>query len=332
MKDNKPQAGRIRLNTQGRDRKVDLVVLGELNVDLLLYGNVVPAFGQAEKLVEDAALTVGSSSAIFAHQAARLGLQVTFAGKVGEDTFGHFMLDRLQEAGIDITEVVVDPGIKTGITLHLVREDDRAMLTYPGSIAAMRAEEVGNDLLRTTRHVHVGSYFLQEGLQEGLPELFACAQEAGATTSLDPGWDPAESWNSGLHEVLNHTDVFIPNEQELLAVAGEEDLESALKHFAHVPTVVVKRGAEGAVARGEGVLVSCKPPRVRVADTTGAGDNFDAGFLFGVLRGEDLERALQIGCICGALSTKGHGGVEGQPDINDVERFLLATFKEEDSA
>ncbi len=84
----------------------DLLVIGELNVDLLLYGYVTPVFGQAEKLVDDAVMTVGSSSAIFAHQAARLGLEVAFCGKVGADAFGTFMTDRLERAGIDTSAEV----------------------------------------------------------------------------------------------------------------------------------------------------------------------------------------------------------------------------------
>jgi sugar/nucleoside kinase (ribokinase family) len=171
------------------DAAFDIVVIGELNVDLLLYGeDVMPAFGQAEKLVDDAVLTVGSSSAIFAHQAARLGLRVAFAGKVGPDVFGEFMVDRLARASVETSAVVVDPGVKTGVTVHLIRGMDRAMLTYAGSIAALRPDEIDETLLADTRHVHLGSYFLQRGVQPGLPEVFARARETGATTSLDPGW------------------------------------------------------------------------------------------------------------------------------------------------
>jgi sugar/nucleoside kinase (ribokinase family) len=305
------------------DAAFDIVVIGELNVDLLLYGeDVMPAFGQAEKLVDDAVLTVGSSSAIFAHQAARLGLRVAFAGKVGPDVFGEFMVDRLARASVETSAVVVDPGVKTGVTVHLIRGMDRAMLTYAGSIAALRPDEIDETLLADTRHVHLGSYFLQRGVQPGLPEVFARARETGATTSLDPGWDPEESWDSDLREVLAHTDVFLPNEQELLALVGGTILEDALESFEESLTVVVKRGDAGAVARGNGSTVTCSPPRVEAVDTTGAGDSFDAGFLFGLLKGYDLERALEAGCLCGALSTEKAGGVEAQPDLGTLRPLV----------
>jgi sugar/nucleoside kinase (ribokinase family) len=301
----------------------DVVVIGELNVDLLLYGkDVTPRFGQVEKLVDDATLAMGGSSAIFAHQAARLGLRVAYIGKLGADAFGAFMRNRLQEAGIDTSAIVVDSGVKTGLTVHLVRGADRAMLTYPGAIAALGHEEVDVAVLESARHVHVGSYFLQKGIQRGLPLLFNRVREAGATTSLDPGWDPEETWNSGLREVLPHTDLFLPNEQELLALARKPTLEEAFERFREVPAVVVKRGASGAVACGDGSRISCSPPPVEVVDTTGAGDSFDAGFVFGLLEGYDLRKALEIGCLCGALSTEKSGGVESQPDLERL-RLLL---------
>lgn len=303
--------------------KFDLAVIGELNVDLLLYGDdVVPNFGQAEKLVDDAVLTVGSSSAIFAHQAARLGLRVVYVGKVGPDVFGEFMVDRLARAGVETSTVIVDPGVKTGITVHLIRGTDRAMLTHAGSIADLRPEEVDEAILRDTRHVHLGSYFLQQGIQPGLPDIFSHAQEAGATTSLDPGWDPEEGWDSGLREVLAHTDVFLPNEQELLALASKTVLEDALESYENIPTVAVKRGDAGVVGRANGSVVTCSAPRVDAVDTTGAGDSFDAGFLFGLLNGYDLERALEIGCLCGALSTEKAGGVNAQPDLESLRPLV----------
>jgi sugar/nucleoside kinase (ribokinase family) len=303
------------------ERRFDLLVVGELNVDLLLYGDVTPVFGQVEKLVDDAALTVGGSSTIFAHGAAKLGLRVAFAGKVGADAFGEFMVGSLREAGIDTTGVISDPSLKTGMTIHLVRGDDRAMLTHPGSISELRAEDVDEDLLHSARHVHAGSYYLQEKLQPGLPALFAAARDAGATTSLDPGWDPAEDWDYGLRDVLRNTDFFLPNEQELLEITGAEDLGGAPDRLPEAATLVVKRGADGAVAFTGGRRFDCAPRPVEPVDTTGAGDSFDAGFVYGMLQGYGLDRSLRLGCLCGTLSTQGAGGVESQPDVDEVLAF-----------
>lgn len=113
-------------------KNIDVVVVGELNADLILTGEVAPQFGQAEKLVDDATLTLGSSSAIFACGVARLGLRVAFIGKIGNDEFGRFVKGYLENRGVDTSGVVVDEGIKTGLSVILSRGNDRAILTYSG--------------------------------------------------------------------------------------------------------------------------------------------------------------------------------------------------------
>src|SRR4051812_44794347 len=129
----------------------DLVVLGELNIDLILTGDATPVWGQYEKLIEDARLVPGGSSMIFACGAARLGLRTAYVGVVGDDIFGRFMREHLERSGIDTHFVVTDQHVRTGATIHLTRPDgDRAMLTYLGSIAALSAEQVDPALLART--------------------------------------------------------------------------------------------------------------------------------------------------------------------------------------
>ena len=153
--------------------------------------------------MDDATLALGSSSAIFACGASRLGLLVVFVGKVGDDDFGRFVLRTLQSRGVDIAPVIVDLAVKAGLTLHLSRRTDRAMLTFPGSIAALRGDEVDRQLFQRTDHVAIGSYFLQTGVQLSLPGLFAAARAAGATVSFDPGCQDNPT-GSGLQPVTSH--------------------------------------------------------------------------------------------------------------------------------
>ena len=302
-----------------QERDFDLVVVGELNVDLILRGDVTPAWGQAEHLVDDATLTLGSSSAICACGAARLGLRVAFVGKVGDDTFGRFVLEALAARGVDTSGVLVDPAIKTGLTLILVRGDDRAMLTYPGSIAALHASEVAQSLLARARHLHLGSFFLLDRLRPDVPALFAHAHALGLTTSIDTNYDPAETWDGGLDAVLDHADVFLPNEAELLAIAREDDVATALAALARrVPLVAVKLGARGAnAARGE-ERYHAAPLPVAVVDTVGAGDSSDAGFIYGYLAGWSPERTLRLASACGSLSTRAAGGTAAQPTLDEA--------------
>ncbi|HET7309485.1 MAG TPA: carbohydrate kinase family protein, partial [Actinomycetota bacterium] len=150
----------------------DLLVLGDANPDLVLTGDVEPRFGQTERLVDDARLTVGGSGAIAATGAARLGLRVAFCGVVGDDPFGDFLRDELERRGVDVGGLVVDVGRPTGVTVVLARTNDRAILTHAGTVADLRADLIDPARLGRARHVHVSSYFLQQRLAPELPALF----------------------------------------------------------------------------------------------------------------------------------------------------------------
>jgi sugar/nucleoside kinase (ribokinase family) len=292
----------------------DVLVLGDANPDLVLRGDAEPVFGQQEKVVDSALLTVGGSGAIFACAAARLGMRVAFCGVVGDDPFGQFVREELVARGVDVRGLIVDPRRSTGVTVVLSRPEDRAMLTAPGTIGDLTAERVDPDLLRATRFLHVPSFFLQEGLRPGLRGLFETARDAGVTTCVDPNWDPSQVWNRGLMALLPFVDVVLPNAVEASAIAGVEDVEVAAERLSEVGNIVaVKRGADGGIARRRGEVARDPGISVSVVDATGAGDAFDAGFVLGLLEGWPLGRALALANVCGGLSCRAVGGVAAQP-------------------
>ncbi len=292
----------------------DLLVLGDVNPDIVVTGDVEPRFGQAEVLVDAAELVIGGSGAITACAAAKLGLRTALVGVVGDDALGRSVLDRVSACGVDTSGCVIAPRRPTGLSIVLSRGDDRAILTFPGAIADLTVDLVEPELIRSARHVHVSSYFLQRGLAGDLPAVFDVAHEAGATTSIDPNWDPAERWDGGLLEVLDRTDLFLPNGTEARAIAHRDDVRSAAEALAvRGVVVVVKLGDGGAFALRGDELVERPAVPSHVIDTTGAGDTFDAGFLAGRLRGWSIERSLALAVVCGSLSTRGSGGTGAQP-------------------
>lgn len=304
-------------------RDIDILAIGDLNPDLVLQGNVTPTFGQVEQLLEDANLTIGSSAGIFACGAARLGLRVAFIGKVGNDEFGRYMQNSLADRGIDTSGVVVDPEIKTGLTVILSHGNDRAILTYLGTMARLHYQEIDVELLSRARHLHLASYFMQDDLRPDVPRLLALARQHGMTVSLDTNYDPTEQWDSGLAETLRYTDIFFPNQTELHAISGISDAGLALKAMSdRVPIVAVKLGERGGIARRGDEVVQCEPVRVQVIDTTGAGDSFDAGFLYGYLSDWDLTRSLRMACVCGSISTTASGGTTAQPSLDEALQVI----------
>lgn len=300
----------------------DVLVAGEINPDLILTGDVKPEFGQVEKLVEAASLTVGSSSAIFACGAARLGLQVAFIGVCGDDLFGRFMLAELQKRRVDTSHVLIRPAESTGLSVILNRPPDRAILTFAGLIPALRPTDIPDTLLAQARHLHVASYFLQKNLQPGLPDLFRRAHSSGLTTSLDTNYDPSEKW-TGLEELLSVTDIFLPNQTEALALAPADNVETSAQQLAHMAGLVaVKLGAAGALAcQGQSIVRAASLP-IHIADSVGAGDAFDAGFLCGYLKHWSLEKTLRLACVCGALSMRRAGGTDGQPALAEALSYV----------
>jgi sugar/nucleoside kinase (ribokinase family) len=298
----------------------DLVVIGDANPDLVLRGGEIePAFGQQERLVDEARLEIGGSGAIMAGAAARLGLRTAFVGVLGDDAFGRFTLDALSERGVHVSSCPVDPHRPTGVTVVLSRGEDRAMLTSLGTIAELRGSLIDPRLLESTRHVHVGSYFLQEALQPDLADLFHQAHDAGATTSVDPNWDPHGRWDGKLLELLRVTDYFLPNSAEARAITGIDDIDVATESLSERgTTLAVKFGQGGGLAMSEGEVVHVEAVPVDVVDTTGAGDTFDAGFLAGRLAGWPIARCLQLAVACGSLSTRAAGGTAAQPTMNEA--------------
>lgn len=307
----------------------DVVAIGEINADLILSGDVTPAFGQVEKLVSDARLVIGSSTAIFACAAARLGLRTAIVGKVGKDIFGQFMVNALNDRGIDTSGVVVDTEKPTGLSVILARGADRAILTYPGTIAALRYSEIPLATVRAARHLHIGSYFLLDALRPDIPRLFEQAHAAGLTVSMDTNYDPTDTWNGGVHDALRHVDVFLPNATEAMAITGTNSTDDAIGALAEtVSLVAVKLGEQGATVRqGPGPAISLPASPVNVVDTVGAGDCFDAGILFGFLSGWEVRRALELGIACGSLSTRKAGGTDGQPSLDEAMRFVEAGMR-----
>jgi sugar/nucleoside kinase (ribokinase family) len=301
-----------------------VLVAGDANLDLIVRGDVVPRFGQAEQLLDAADLVLGSSAGICASGLARLGVDTALCARVGDDLFGGETRNLLEEAGVDTHDVAASRE-PTGLSVVLSHPQDRAILTLTGAMAGLEASDVARAAQRFgATHVHVASFFLLPRLAGGLPALFAALRERGITTSLDTNWDPEERWD-GVEACLAVVDVLLPNATEVIAIAAtcglaHDDAETAaLALSARGPIVVVKAGAEGGFAAVDGTIVRAPGLAVDVVDTTGAGDSFDAGFLAAWTDGAPLADAVRWAAVAGSLSTQGPGGTGAQPTRAEVE-------------
>jgi len=304
--------------------RFDTTIAGELNLDLILYGLPEQLAAERELLADGMMLTLGSSSAIVAHNLSVLGSRVGFQSRIGNDPLGHIALERLQQGGVDTAFVRRVTGASTtGLTVILHHESWRNILTYMGTIAELTWDDLDLDYLADAHHFHLSSYYLHRALRPRVGELFRHLKSKGLGISLDTNDDPDDRWQGGLGDVLKYVDVLLPNEREACKIAGTDNLEAAIHTLSEqVPLVVVKLGPKGALAqRGSERFTSPAKPIVPV-DTVGAGDSFDAGFLHQYVRGADLATCLASGNLAGALSTTRPGGTEAFRDSAHRDAFL----------
>jgi len=306
----------------------DVVVVGELNVDIILNKlDSLPTIG-SEILAGDMEVTLGSSSAIFAANISTLGVRTAFLGKIGNDDFGRTVLDSLQKKRVNTDAIILSANKKTGASFALNYDNDRAMITFPGAMEDLSVSEVEESYLESGRHLHVSSVFIQPKIQKELILLFSSAKQKGMTTSLDLQWDPTEKWDIDFERLLPLTDVFLPNNNELMAITQKDNIDEAievLKPFAN--TLVVKMGIEGSIGIKGNTRIDCSPfLNKQVVDAIGAGDSFNAGFIYAFIHGKSIGDCLQIGNICGAVNTTAAGGTGAFPNFDEVQKVAKERF------
>ena len=310
-------------------KEFDIIALGELNVDLIL--NQIegePEIGK-EKFAKQMTLTLGSSTAIFAANAAALGAKVAFCGMIGNDSFGDLVEQSLQKKGVDTRYLIRQDKYATGATICMSYDEDRANLTYQGAMDFMSLEDINPEIFKTTKHIHISSIYMQSGVKRDLVKILELCKENGVTTSLDSQWDPAEKWDLDYKTVLPLVTVFMPNETELKFLTQSQTLDEAIEKIRpYINAAVIKCGSRGSLLMRQG-----KQDRVQkallnknVVDCIGAGDSFNSGFITRLAAGDPLEKCQQYGNMTGAVNTTAAGGTTAFTCREDVERIGREQF------
>jgi sugar/nucleoside kinase (ribokinase family) len=306
----------------------DIAIVGELNPDLIVYGAPDEMPEEKELLASGFTITLGSSSAILAHNLSLLGSKVTFSSRIGRDALGDMCCSWLTKAGVEVGRVVRSTsGSNTGITVILPLATTRRILTYPGAMFEMGIDDLDLEYLASAKHFHLSSLFLHRKLSPHIPDLFKEMKRRGLTTSLDTNDDPEDKWGGVLEDVLPLVDVLLCTEGELAKIAKVADAEQHIS--ARVPVLVVKRGARGASAYADGRRIDVPSLRVDVKDSVGAGDTFDAGFLHQWIRKAPLETCVSYGNLTGGLSVTRSGGTEAFCDSAHRQRFFERHWRQE---
>lgn len=309
-------------------KKFDVIVVGELNVDLIL--NQIESFPETgkEKLADNMTLTLGSSSAIFASNLSALGMRVSFIGKIGNDIFGSLCKEQLEAKGVDTSMLMISDDLKTGATVILNFGENRAMITHQGAMKHLGITDITTEMLSMGRHLHFSSYFLQPGFKNDLDKLFKMAKKAGLTTSFDAQWDPQEKWELDYKNILPYVDVFLPNEKELLNITGKKTIETAIDEIKNAANaIIIKLGNKGSFSvYKEKNLFKPAFSNEKVVDAIGAGDSFNAGFIYKFIQDAPIEACQVFGNLIGAVSTTAHGGTTAFTNLKTTMKIAKEKF------
>lgn len=301
-------------------RPLDIMVVGDLFAELVMSGfSSWPGRAGEELFAERFCREIGGGAAITACGLAKLGANVGVVGVVGE-TDGQWLIERLASRGVNTSAIQRSSREPTAVTVSVSSAKDRTFLTYMGAnreLPAILQQIASRGEFAKARHIHLA--FAPKPAEAD--NLFKEIVSQGCTLSVDVGWHP--EWLSDSHswKALRSVNIFFPNEREAALMTGETDPRMILQHFGKMGlrAVALKLGPAGAGLLYDGAITFCEPIMIQSLDTTGAGDCFDAGFLYAWLHGDKPPNCLKAGTICGALSTRCLGGIDGFPTVAELD-------------
>ena len=305
----------------------DVVVVGDLFIDEIFSDfYTLPKLGE-EAFARRFKREIGGGAAITASGLGRLGLKVAVVGVVGSED-AVWLIKRLTAERVDTDALELDPDEPTGVTVSASTHEDRAFFSYYGANKGLQdllEKPNARKVMMEARHVHFACAPDREVAAGLLPVLRAHK----CRTSVDVGWHPSWLTDPRNLETLRESDLFFPNDREAELMTGESEPYKMLRAYREngLRAVGLKLAGRGAALLWKQKEFVCDPLSVANVDTTGAGDCFDAGFIYGWLKSNSPQACLEIANTCGALSTRELGGIAAFPTIQELGNVLAINGK-----
>jgi len=294
-----------------------IVISATVFCDLIFTGlRAMPGPGQ-EVYAEGFALCAGGLGANSAIALSRLGLRVGLISRIGREPLGEELYAELEREGVNVSHVRLADNEPTAVTVSVSLPHDRCFITYPPPSPSSGGRVLDRE--RDFEAIEQARYILASASDVTVDQLVRI-RGMGVKVALDMGWDTTHDPRR-VFDLLPLVDIFMPNESEACCLVGTCDARKALDELGRwVRFAVVKLGPEGAIALHDGQLVEERAIKANVVDTTGAGDVFAAGLLYGCLMGWPVAKSLRLANVCGGLSTQGIGGGRSAPRWEDINR------------
>jgi len=284
----------------------------------------------------------GGAPANVAVGVARLGAKATFLGKVGNDVLGRFLIETLNQSGVNTSAILLTDEARTGLVFVTLTENGERSFDFyinPGADRFLKAEEIDETLFSNYKIFHFGSIsMINEPVKSATKKAIALAKERGMIISYDPNlrlglWENEQKARETIVSVLSHVDILKISEEELLFITEEKEIQKAADALAqyNIPVIFVTLGAEGSYILTKQGSVRVPAFQVEVVDTTGAGDAFVSGVLYclneynGDLQSitlQELERIARFASVSGALAASTKGAMTALPTLEQVEQLL----------
>lgn len=307
---------------------MDVLCLGETLTDIITRPVSQVQLNNDSTCVEEIVFKTGGDALNNSVDLAVIGNSVAYAGRIGSDFSGDFIMDSLRKAGVDVGHVVRSPSPHTKMNILIDSSGDRAFFYYPGASAEFSLEDLDLNLLKQCRILQLGSTFHLPRFDGalGAASLLKLAQREGVLTSMDVTMDPTGRWNEILEPCYPYLDYFLPSVEQAELLAGTSNVEAMADFFfAHgVKNLVIKLGSRGCFCRTADTAFYCSCYHVPVVETTGAGDAFVAGFLSGVLRQMSIEDCVRLGTAASAHVIQCVGANTGIRDLATLQAFIAA--------
>lgn len=308
------------------DVTYDIACIGQIALDMLVQPVDKGIFDVDTTRIDEIKVLPGGDAMNESMVIAKLGKKVALFGKVGDDRFGEMVLRQAAGSGVDVGGVKVDGSTITSTSLVMInRNGDRNFVYCAGNNEALRLEDIDLAAVRRAKIVNVGSILGLASLDQGGTEaILKDARAHRAITCADSSHDTNRLGLAGIKGVLRQLDYFIPSFAEASYLTGEEEPERIADVLlgCGVGTVVIKLGRKGCLIKNSGGSRIIPPYIVDAVDTTGAGDNFVAGFLTGLSSGWETERCGAFANAVGALSTLEVGANSAVKNMDQVLNFI----------